>query len=354
MNALNKYFEQFLLNIELSSDVRENISSAWLKKKNQTEVESIINSKAEKEVSKAKRKSKKGGIKKGKSAYIFFSGEERAKIKKEIEDGIIDKLDNQQIMGELAARWKIAQEGDISKYEKLAAADKERYESEKQNSSASEGETFSDDEVKSTESPAPKKKSSSKKKVSSDTPKKNKSAYMFFCDEQRPIIKEENPDIKSKEIMSVLAERWNALKNGDDTDELQRYFDMASEDKERYTSSKVEEPAKKTEAKKTEAKKTEPKKTEPKKKKVATKKTGPKKNKTAFNFFCSEERENAKSDNPDMSTQEIQKELATRWKVVKEIPDKVKYFNDLAAEDKVRYENEIKETSGGEEEEDEE
>ena len=341
MNSLNKHFEQFLLNIELSSDVRENISSAWMKKKNQAEIEVIINTKAEKEVSKAKRKAKKGGIKKGKSAYIFFSGEERAKIKKEIEDGTIDKLDNQQIMGELAARWKLAQEGDISKYEKLAAADKERYETEKQNTS-SESETFSDDDVKSTE--VPKKKKSSPKKKDSDAPKKNKSAYMFFCEEQRPIVKEENPDIKSKEIMSVLAERWNALKNGDDTEELQRYFDLASKDKERYTGAKAEEPAK-TEPAKTEPAKT---KTEPKKKKVASKKTGPKKNKTAFNFFCSEERENAKSENPDMSTQEIQKELATRWKVVKEIPDKVKYFNDLAAEDKVRYENEI---SGGEEDE---
>jgi len=344
MNSLNKHFEQFLLNIELSSDVRENISSAWMKKKNQSEIESIINNKTEKEVSKAKRKAKKGGLKKGKSAYIFFSGEERAKIKKEIEDGTIDKLDNQQIMGELATRWKLAQEGDISKYQKLAAADKERYETEKQNS-ASEGEAFSDDEVKSTETP--KKKKAASKKKDSDAPKKNKSAYMFFCDEQRPIIKEENPDIKSKEIMSVLAERWNVLKNGDDTDELQRYFDMASRDKERYTDAKAEEPTK-TEPAKTEPAKSEPAKSEPKKKKVVSKKTGPKKNKTAFNFFCSEERENAKSDNPDMSTQGIQKELAARWKVVKEIPDKVKYFNDLAAEDKVRYENEI---SGGEEDE---
>jgi hypothetical protein len=41
--------------------------------------------------------------------------------------------------------------------------DEERYESEKQNSSASEGETFSDDEVKSAESSAPKKAAADKK-----------------------------------------------------------------------------------------------------------------------------------------------------------------------------------------------
>ena len=49
--------------------------------------------------------------KRGKSAYIFFCGPERVKIKDEKPE-----LKGQDVMKELGARWKEAKKGDISKW----------------------------------------------------------------------------------------------------------------------------------------------------------------------------------------------------------------------------------------------
>ena len=107
MNSLNKHFKKFLNTIECELTV-DALIEAWMSKDNQKDTEKIINSKD-------KKAKKNNGTKKGKSAYIFWSVEELIRIKQQIQDGKIEKLDNQQIMGELANRWENAKKGDISK-----------------------------------------------------------------------------------------------------------------------------------------------------------------------------------------------------------------------------------------------
>jgi hypothetical protein len=49
-------------------------------------------------------------------------------------------------------------------------------------------------------------KKTSDKELKSDKengPKRNKNAYMFFCDEQRPKLAKEKTDLKGKLLMSV-------------------------------------------------------------------------------------------------------------------------------------------------------
>jgi hypothetical protein len=72
----------------------------------------------------------------------------------------------------------------------------------------------------------------------------------------------------------------------------------------------------------------------------------PKKNKSSYMFFCIDERNVIKNDETiSLNNKEIISELGVRWKKLKETdPDRVKYFENLANEDKIRYENEKKTT----------
>ena len=149
-------------------------------------------------------KKKKSGKKKGKSAYIFFSVAERIKIKQDKPD-----LKGKDVMKELGERWAEAKKGDIGKWERMAADDKQRVQEE------------SDDEVVETVIPVKKKKSSGKKK--------GKSAYIFFTIAERIKIKQDKPDLKGKDVMKELGERWAEAKKGD----IGKWEQMAADDKQR-------------------------------------------------------------------------------------------------------------------------
>ena len=85
-------------------------------------------------------------------------------------------------------------------------------------------------------------------------------------------------------------------------------------------------------------------------KKIEKKTTeGPKKNKSSYMFFCSDERETIKNENPELSNKEILVEMGARWKILKESdPDRLKKYEELAAEDKERFLREKGETSSTE------
>mmetsp|Transcript_1151 Transcript_1151/g.2125 ORF Transcript_1151/g.2125 Transcript_1151/m.2125 type:complete len:315 (-) Transcript_1151:53-997(-) len=77
-------------------------------------------------------------------------------------------------------------------------------------------------------------------------PKRASGAYVFFTNEQRPLLTREYPGITFVEMGRVMGERWRAL----DAHEKQRFEDMAAEDKVRfklqmqeYTASQVIPPA---------------------------------------------------------------------------------------------------------------
>lgn len=53
------------------------------------------------------------------------------------------------------------------------------------------------------------------KKKDPDAPKRNKSAYMFFCDDKRAEVKKEFPDLKMTDVSKKLAEKWKALTDSD-------------------------------------------------------------------------------------------------------------------------------------------
>ncbi|RMZ71526.1 non-histone chromosomal 6 [Pyrenophora seminiperda CCB06] len=76
---------------------------------------------------------------------------------------------------------------------------------------------------------------SGKKKKDPNAPKRGLSAYMFFANDQRDKVREDNPGIKFGEVGKLLGEKWKAL------NEKQRapYEVKARQDKERYEQEKA-------------------------------------------------------------------------------------------------------------------
>jgi len=71
--------------------------------------------------------------------------------------------------------------------------------------------------------------------------KKNKSAYMFFCIDERMKVKSDNSTLNNKEILSELGKRWKKLKE-ENINIFKYYEKLASDDKERYLNEKNNPP----------------------------------------------------------------------------------------------------------------
>jgi len=175
-------------------------------------------------------------------------------------------------------------------------------------------------------------KAKKREKKAKDAPKNAKSGYLFFCQEMRAQVKEENPDISPKEITTKLGAMWKEIK---DTDEVKKYFQMSEADKDRYKNEMenyvpIENNSENSDS---DSEKT-------KKKRVKKSKDAPKNAKSGYLFFCQEMRDQVKEENPDISSKEITTKLGAMWKEIKETDESKKYF-EMAEGDKDRYKNEM-------------
>jgi len=73
-----------------------------------------------------------------------------------------------------------------------------------------------------------------KKKKDPLAPKRGLSAYMFFANEQRENVREENPGITFGQVGKMLGERWKALNEK----QKEPYEAKAVADKARYENEK--------------------------------------------------------------------------------------------------------------------
>jgi hypothetical protein len=287
--------------------------------------------------------------KKPKTGYIFFCQDKRASVK--AKDESLSAVDITTKLGEL---WNALSDKEKKKYNDMSTQDKVRYESDMKDYTPPEGM----EPVK-------------KGKKERTGPKKPLSGYMWFCDKNREIIKQEMPELKGKDIPTELGRRWKLLTDK----EKEPYLAQHAEDKVRYenekegfseateatgTSEAVTEPETKpakgkakdsktkqvaVETKPEPAKKgkaTVPAVEQPKKGKVTTpggvsveqpkkgakQANGTKQNKQAgpnkvesnkvestpgFNYFCDEQRDDLLEENPKWSDDKVMTELGKRW-----------------------------------------
>lgn len=80
------------------------------------------------------------------------------------------------------------------------------------------------------------KKKSTRKKKDPNAPKRSLSAYMFFANENRDIVRAENPGISFGQVGRLLGEKWKALSSEDKSP----YENKAAADKKRYEKEKAE------------------------------------------------------------------------------------------------------------------
>ena len=156
-------------------------------------------------------------------------------------------------------------------------------------------------------------------------PKRGKSAYLFFCVENRDVVRADlGDDSKATEITKELGVRWNALKaNPKSASELLRLEKLSAEDKKRY-STDMESYVPPANSEKGKAKR-----------------TGPKRANSAYLYFCNANRDKVreqlrKDHGEDPKATQVTKELGLRWNKAKE-SGKVGEYDKLALIDKERY-----------------
>ncbi|KAE9026697.1 hypothetical protein PF005_g290 [Phytophthora fragariae] len=140
---------------------------------------------------KPRKKKDKNAPKRALSAFMFYSNDIRETVKKEMPE-----LAFLQISSEIGRRWKQISDEERRPYDELAAADKRRYQEEKE-------DYVPDPSFETTKG--------SRKKKDPNAPKRALSAYFFFCNEIRQEVRDENPNKRITEIATLLAERWRAL-----------------------------------------------------------------------------------------------------------------------------------------------
>ena len=325
MTANVNKFNKFVLSFLKDTSQSENINELWMGADVQKQVKHLSNS-----FGNGRKKKDPDAPRRGKSGYLFFCTDHRDAVKASL--GESSKATD--VTKELGIRWnalkdskKPADKKILAGYEKAAADDKARYQTEK--SEYTPPETNED---------KGNTRRGGKQKSPKTGPKRAKSGYLYFCEDRRNKLKSENPNLKSTEITSELGRLWNELKADESRSaELAVYEKQANDDKNRYDSEKVDDPkpASKTPSKKEAPNKDTPK-TAPKKGKKAAQvdvddvelvedddvvpKSG-KKNKDApvkkvngYQKFCETRRPELKVSYANEKPVDITKRLSSEWK----------------------------------------
>jgi len=281
----------------VDSSVLESIRQALFE--NIGKLNSVIKKNNTKKSSLTKKVKDPNAPKRGKSSYILFCIDKRQTII-DANPEILAK----EIIKELGNMWRNLREKEKQIYIEQSIQDKKRYEKEMESYLPPENLKVS---VKKTK----------------NGPKRGRSGYIFFCTERRPIIKEEESDLDTKEITSRLGAIWKSLSG----EEKSPYEKLAEEDKKRYKKEKLNwsnnsesSTQKSDDTKSKKVKKSSKKNTKSKKVKKSSKKNTKSKKvkksskkKSGYVLFCQEERDNVKETNPDYSAQEVTKELGELW-----------------------------------------
>jgi structure-specific recognition protein 1 len=79
-----------------------------------------------------------------------------------------------------------------------------------------------------------KPKKAKKSKERENGVKRARSAYNFFCEEQRSKIVKDNPGVKPTDVMKLLGNLWKDISE----DQKKKYEELAAKDKDRYQKEK--------------------------------------------------------------------------------------------------------------------
>ena len=160
-------------------------------------------------------------------------------------------------------------------------------------------------------------------------PKRSKSSYLFFCQDQRINI---DKNLTATQVTTELGKMWKELKGRSDSEAkliMDRYTMEAEQDKVRYQKEMgTYVPRDMT-------------------KKVKKDPNKPKRSKSSYIFFCSRHRDEIKEEFKDRSSVSVVRELGKRWQELKinnttEGKKEMAELIQQASRDKLRFETEMK------------
>ena len=178
--------------------------------------------KATKSKGKSKDDADKPKTKRGPTGYLLFSKEERPAAKETMMADLEEdtKLKPQDVVREIASRWKALSETEKAVWNSQAADIK----SAASSVAASEDDTSvvasDDDETKPKTETKPKAKAKAKvePKEDAEPKKKGTTGYLMFAKNERPTIKaemtealDEGVKLKPQDVVTEIANRWKAL-----------------------------------------------------------------------------------------------------------------------------------------------
>lgn len=111
-------------------------------------------------------------------------------------------------------RWKVMSDKEKKRFIDMADRDKTRFESE----------------MKHYVPPPGGKTKGGRRKKDPNAPKRALSAFFWFCNDERPAIREANPGCTVGDVAKELGRKWADVDEAD----KKRYGAMAEKDKERY------------------------------------------------------------------------------------------------------------------------
>jgi hypothetical protein len=206
-------------------------------------------------------------------------------------------------------------------------------------------------------------KTSEKKMKDPNKPKRGKSAYLFFCEEERPKVKASMGEgAKTTEVTKELGARWKLLSASTKKDDKKRVTEFeakAAVDKKRYEDEMAVYDSPSEEELEQMAAEKKGKKSGGKKRTGKTKdKNVPKRPKSAYLFFCQDKRPEAKESLGDgVKPSDVAVRLGEMWNELKQDEDRedeLAQYTQQAADDKKRYEDEIADYEPSDESEEDE
>jgi len=168
------------------------------------------------------RKARPNVPKNPRSAFLFFSQEERETIREKNPSTKFAEFG--RILGEM---WSQLSAEKKKKYQEKAKHDQQRYKEEVKTYLAGGGKK---EDLKK-ERKAPKKTKKDPK-----GPKRPSTAYIFFSKEMRNKLKTENPKVNFGELGKLIGVKWKEL----DEAGKQKYHQLAEADKQRFEKEKGE------------------------------------------------------------------------------------------------------------------
>ena len=214
-----EHFSQYVISFLEKYDANTNTLNHWNSEEIQSGLKDHLNKKNKQKVKKVKKVKDVNEPKRGKTSYLYFCSDERDDVKNHNPE-----MNAKEITSELGKRWnnlKLSDPSKIIEYEKKADIDRERYKNAKKLYQSSNQDISKKNKIKIKKIPKSQVKllnvqpaielSSVPVELLTEQSEQLLSPFEKFCKSNRKQLKQNFPDLSSKEITKKIKILWKDL-----------------------------------------------------------------------------------------------------------------------------------------------